>query len=607
MRVSIETAHGLTRKMTIAVPSATFEGQFQEHVKKTAGQVKLHGFRPGKVPVTEVRRRFGPRLRQEVASELLQTSLQEAVQERELALASRPDVEITKLEAGADFEFTATFEVLPEFEIADLQALKIRQPVAEVSDTDVDAMIQTLREQRVNWRVVDREAREGDRLTIDYSLTIGGEVVVEEEDKSLIAGSADVLPELDQAVHGMTAGDTRVFPATLSGGAAPNDDDQGNSRDGLDPYGDDDATAATAEADPEPASETDETLPADDSASAPSTSRQAVGKVTVQAVEESSLPDLDDEFFDRFGVADEEEGEGREQRFRADVRDRMAVELGNALREAQRREALAELGRSHRFDLPQAMVDAEVAREKSRLERMLNDVPDELPPVFVAMAEQRVRVRLAVNKIVTTERMAADDQRVLDRIAEISSAYEESARVRNAIYADEEQLATIEAAVLEEQVVEHILARARVEEVPTSYVDVMSGRALPEEPEPLGPSEEPSAGERGGSAPRMEEPSAGEREGSPPRMEEPSAGEREGSAPRMEEPSAGEREGSAPRRKDDAELEDGPGLGGDHEAAGDDQTEGGKPGVEDEPRATDERASPTGLGGRLRRMFGRRK
>ena len=259
--------------------------------------------------------------------------------------------------------------------------------------------------------------------------------------------------------------------------------------------------------------------------------------MTVQAVEEPSLPDLDDEFFDQFEIPDEEEGEGRDKRFRADVRDRMAVELGNALREAQRREALAVLGRSHRFDLPQAMVDAEVAQERSRLARMLNDVPDELPPVFVAMAEQRVRVQLAVNKIVTSERMTADDQRVRDRIEEISSAYEESARVRNAIYADEEQLATIEAAVLEEQVVEHILARAQVDEVPTSYADVMNGRALPEEPE------EPASD------------------------------------------------------TEDEDSQETQGRVGDYEESTGDDTLG----------TDDEQALPAGIGGRFRRMFGKRK
>ena len=560
MRVSIETAQGLTRKMTVAVPSATFEGRFAEHVKRTAGQVKLPGFRPGKVPITEVRRRFGPRLRKEVASELLQTSLREAVRKQDLALASRADIEIVKLEDGADFEFTATFEVLPEFEIADLHELRIRQPVAEVSEADVDAMVQTLREQRVHWNAVDREAREGDRLTVDYSLSVDGEVVTEGEGRPLVVGSSGLLPELDQAVRGMTAGETRAFPATLP--AAPTDHDHGDHDDhdhGDDPdqgQGDDpdqgDHDLAPAEADPE----TDTPVATGDAASTLATTRQAVGTVTVQAVEESSLPDLDDEFFDQFGIPDDEagdeagdeEGAGRDKRFRTDVRDRMAVELRNALREAQRREALAVLGRSHRFDLPQAMVDAEVAQEKSRLARMLNDVPDELPPVFVAMAEQRVRVQLAVNKIVTSERMTADDQRVRDRIEEISSAYEESARVRNAIYADEEQLATIEAAVLEEQVVEHILARAQVAEVPTSYADVMNGRALPEEPEePVSEPEEPASD------------------------------------------------------TEDVDSQETQGQVDDHDQAGEEPT------GDDATGTDEEQVLPAGIGGRLRRLFGRRK
>ena len=566
MRVSIETAQGLTRKMTIAVPSATFEGQFAQHVRKAATQVKLPGFRPGKVPISEVRRRFGPRLREEVASELLQTSLQEAVQEQDFALASRADVEIVKLEAGADFEFTATFEVLPEFEVADLDQLKVRRPVAEVSEPDVDAMVQTLREQRVQWDAMDREAREGDRLTVDYSLTVEGDVVTEGTGRSLIVGSAGLLPELDQAVRGMTAGETRAFPATLP--AESVDDDRAEDQDHDDaPDRDDVLSEVDADTRGEPVPETDAESAA--SVTASPTSRQAIGKVTVQAVEEPSLPELDDEFFEQFGIPGEEDGEPREQRFRADVRERMAVELGNALREAQRREALAVLGRSHSFDLPLALVEAEVAQEKSRLERMLNDVPDELPPVFVAMAEQRVRVQLAVSKIVTSERMTADDQRVRDRIEEISSAYEESAQVRSAIYADEDQLAAIEAAALEEQVVDHILARAQVEEVPTSYADVMNGRALPEEP---------SAGEREGPAPRKEEPSAGEREGPAPGGEEPDP-------PSPDAAGALSSAGELTDTVADEEPEPG-------EAAG----------LDDGSRDAE-----AGIGGRLRRMFGKRK
>ena len=449
MRVSIETADGLTRKMTIAVPSATFEGEFADLVSKRATEVKLPGFRPGKVPASEVRRRFGPQLRQEVASELLKTSLEDAVREQDISLASPADVQIVNLDAGEDFEFTATFEVMPEFELADLSGLTVRQPVADVSDADVDAMVETLRQQRVTWHAVAREAREGDRLTVDYSLSVAGERVTDGEGRTLIVGSPGLLPELDQAVRGMSAGEDRAFPATLP----PAPDAAGDDASGNDP----DDEHASAEAAP----------------------RQAIGQVTVQIVEESRLPEVDDGLFDQFGIPEAAEGGDRGERFRDDVRERMTVELNNALRQARRQEALAVLGRSHGFDLPQAMVDAQVAQEQARLRQMLRDVPDELPTVFVDMAEQRVRVQLAINKIVSTEGITVDDQRVRDRINEVASAYEESAQVRSAIYADENQLAAIEAAVLEEQVVDHILQCAQVREVSTTYTDAMNGQALP--------------------------------------------------------------------------------------------------------------------------------
>lgn len=479
MRVSIDTAEGLTRKMTIAVPSRTFEDEFAERVRKTASQVKLPGFRPGRVPISEVRRRFGTQLRQEVASELLETSLSKAVREQELAMASRANVEIVTLEAGADFEFTATFEVLPEFELADLGTLRVRQPVAEVGDADVDAMVQTLREQRVSWHATDRPARETDRVLIDYTLKVDGAVVTEGEGKFLIVGSDGVLPELDAAVRGMSVDETRAFPATLPAQSAATDHDHDHDHDDHDhDHHDHHADTGDPDADRDPPS----SEPSASDTVGPTT-RQAIGEVTVRGVEEPSLPDLDDDLYDQLGIVAAED-EDRAAKFREDVRARMAMELGNALREAQRREVLTVLAQSHDFELPQAMVNAEVAEEKVRLARMLDNVPEELPPLFVDLAKQRVRVNLAVNKIVTSEAMEPDDQRIQDRIDEIASAYEQSAQVRSAIYADEQQLGAIEAAVLQEQVVDHMLAHADVEQVSTTYQDVMNGRALPDVPVP---------------------------------------------------------------------------------------------------------------------------
>ena len=516
MRVSIETVDGLTRKMTIAVPSATLESEVAEQVKEAAGNVKLPGFRPGKVPLSEVRRRFEPQLRQQVATGLLESSLKDAVREQDLAMASQASVEILKLEAGNDFEFTATFEVFPEFDLVDFGDLTVRRPVAEISDEDVDAMVENLRQQRVEWNEVEREAGEGDRLKIDYALTVNGEVVTDREGRSLIVGSEGLLPELDGAVRGMTGGETRAFPAVLP--PAPGSDASDHDHDHADhdhadqdqpdhdqdhadhdhdqaDQGDDRAHdepgyAAGAAADP-PQIEDSETSGAaeaeaeeEEKESPPDDSRQAIGTVTVHAVEEASLPELDDAFFDQFNVAAAEEGGSRLDLFRADVRERMQLELDSALREAQRREVLQVLARRHRFELPKAMVEGELAREREQLSQVLGNVPEDVS-FLVPLAEQRVREQLAVNRVVTTLALTPDDDRVRERIDQISSGYEQSAEVRRTIFADENHLASIEASVLQDQAVDRVLGEAQVEDVTAAYADVMQGRALPETPLPV--------------------------------------------------------------------------------------------------------------------------
>ena len=290
--------------------------------------------------------------------------------------------------------------------------------------------------------------------------------------------------------------------------------------------------------------------------------RQALGQVTVHAVEESALPELDDDFYDQFNVAAVEDVDRAEQ-FRADVRERLTVELGNALREAQGREALTVLARSHQFELPKAMLEAEMARQGERLGQMLNEVPDGMAQLVAALAENHVRTQLAVGKLVTAEGLTPDDQRIRDRIDEVASAYEESAQVRSAIYADENQLAAIESKVLEEQVVDHILAHARIEDVPTTYAEALNGQALP--PRTEAEPETPAQVETETDAVPETDAVAEIAEADAPEVEEPVA------APEESVPT------DAPEEPPDDTPED---------------------------KGTEAEAGP-GLGARLRRMFGR--
>ena len=162
MQISIETTSGLERRLTISVPSETFEAQITERLGEAQGRVRLPGFRPGKVPMKDVRRRYGPAVRAEVAGELMQSTFFEAVQQEDLTPAGQPSLEVVKMDPGLDFEFTATFEVFPVVELADLGKAQIRSLEAEIPDADLDAMVEQLRDQRKQWEPVERPAQDGD-------------------------------------------------------------------------------------------------------------------------------------------------------------------------------------------------------------------------------------------------------------------------------------------------------------------------------------------------------------------------------------------------------------------------------------------------------------
>lgn len=510
MQVSVETTGSLTRKMTVAVPSTEFEGRIADRVRSTAKKVSLPGFRRGRVPLGEVERRFGASLRTEVASELVQSSLEDAVRQEDIPLIGTPSVELVNMDPGADLEFTATFEVLPDVDLVDLATLRVRQPVAEISEADIDEMVESLRRQRTEWNAVERPVAVDDRVVVDYSVRVDGEVQGEpQDDFSFVVGSAQVLAELDTAVVGMSVGETRAIPISIQ-----RDSDESSG------------------------------------------GKEAIGEVALKSVEAPSVPELDEAFFEAFGVVEESEapddelastdaaasGEGGEEndeaamqgddlppsptegalaRFRANVRERMEAELEVAARNETRRQVMASLAAAHRFELPRVLVDEELEQERQRAARLMG-VPFEHPDlgdIVEPRVRERVRTRLVVREIVQREGLQADDERIRARIEEIVAPYEQPDEVRNWIYGDEEQLQRLELGVLEDQLVEHILSQANVESVAASYRDVVTGNSIPELPVEQATS--------GGGSPF--EGADDQREASDP---EATAGEREGKAPR---------------------------------------------------------------------------
>ena len=534
MLVSVETTGGLGRRATVAVPSAQLEAEVATRLKEAAGDLKLPGFRPGKVPMTEVRRRLGPAARNQAARNLAIASFSEAMRDQPFTIATQAQIEIANLNPGADLEFTATFEVLPEVQLAALDSLNVRRPQAVIADADIDFTIEEIRRQRIAWTAVQRPAQEGDRVVVDLVWKRGEDVERAREGVALVLD--DRIAQWKQALIGLAADAKGQLPETVSGQAHSEVAEDAVAAGAAAPLAlgeetpppavvggladDAQASAQPAASEPVASGDENETAPSDDRdadahaaaqeaaqeaaaqgaddqetalaepaaahpqpASEPSAGAlSAMPEFTLRSVEAPVLPAVDDDLFDWFGVAT---GDDRLAKFRAAVRERMEVELQAAVRRATSQEVLAVLVEAHEFELPPTMVRTEVAAELERLAQVITSVvTPEVAASAQRVVERRLRAQLVMREIVSRQAMTPDDRRVGERIDEIASAYEEPAQVRRALYSDEAKTREIEQAVLEEQVIEHVLARAQVAAVDMPYRDLVAGRQLPERPAP---------------------------------------------------------------------------------------------------------------------------
>ena len=431
-KISIETMAGLERRMTIVVPSETFEQQIVDRLKEAQKRVRIDGFRPGRVPLREVHRRFGKSVRQEVAGELMQSSFFEALRNEAMAPAGPPNLEVLKMDPGIDFEFTATFEVIPAVTLASFADVQVTKPVASVTEEDVDRMAENLRQQRRTFEPVVRAATEGDRVKVNFTGRIDGEVFEggTGKDVTFVIGADQMIEAFDQGVRGALPGASVEFDASFP------DDYRAEALRG----------------------------------------KTAHFNVDVVEVAEPRLPELDEAFFRSFGVAD-----GTRESFRSEIRENMQRELDAAIQARIKQQVLDELHRIHDVQMPASMVAAEIAAQKQQMaERMrgytrggaLPDMPDDL---FRAQAERRVKLSLVLNAIIEQHKLTADGTRVRARIEQIAKPYAQPEQVVAWYYSQERELRQIELSVLEDQAVEHVLASAKVTEEPSDYQTVIRG------------------------------------------------------------------------------------------------------------------------------------
>lgn len=440
MQVSSETTSGLERRLSLGVPADQIEQAVAERLAKAARTVRLNGFRPGKVPLKVVQQRFGGSVRQEVVGEALSKTFHDAVTREGLRPAGPPRIDLVRDEPGVDLEYTAIFEVYPEIQLSDLTTLVVSRPIATVSDSDLEGMIERLREQRAQWHEVERAAAIGDRASLDYAGTREGAPVEGSAatGAELLLGSGRMIPGFEDAVVGMKAGDAKTANLTF-----PDD------------YQEESLRGAAVEF-----------------------------ALKLSAVKEKRLPEVDAEFIKQFAIDD-----GDMARFRDEVRRNMERELANALRSKLKTRTLNQLLALHEVDLPQALVAEEIRSVRRQMVSQFGGgasfdesmLPDEL---FADQAKRRVKLGLIVAEIIKTTGIQADPAKVRERITEIATGYEEPEQVMQYYLSNQEALYAIQGAVMEDQVVDHLVGLAQVTDEALNYQDALRPDPAADEAEP---------------------------------------------------------------------------------------------------------------------------
>jgi trigger factor len=430
MQVSVETMSGLQRRMTITVPADRVDSEVNQRISKAARSVRMDGFRPGKVPLAVVKKRFGASIRQEALGDLIRECFYEAVTQEKLSPAGFPTIESVKDEGNTDIAFVASFEIYPEVKLGSFADIKVERPVGEVSEADVDKMIDTLRRQRATWTETAEPAKDGDRLDIDFDGVADGVAFEGGSSKgfSLVLGSNRMIPGFESGLVGVRVGDERTLKVTF-----PEDYQAENLK-----------------------------------------GKAAEFKVKVNKVEAPVLPELDEVFIKSIGLQ-----EGTVDKFRADVRKNMDREFRQAVKNKVKGQVLDGLVSIHTLDIPKALVNNEISRLRQNMLKQFggnakNVSPDMLPDeLFSEQARRSVALGLLIGEVIKAGELKVDTARVRALIEEVAESYENPSEVVNWYYGNKEQLQQVEAVVLEDQVVDHILAGARVSDMPATYEEVL--------------------------------------------------------------------------------------------------------------------------------------
>ncbi len=427
MQVSVETTSNLGRKLSIVVPAEQIEEKVKVRLNELTKQVKLDGFRPGKVPASVVKQRFGANARQEVIGQVLQQTLFEALEKEQLNPAGLPEIDSIKSEAGQPLEYSAIFEIYPSIELKDLAGVTAEKISAEVTSADIEEMLESVRKQRAQWEPVERACEMGDKITIDFEGFKDGEAFEggKAEGHQLELGSNAFIPGFEEGLVGHKAGDEVKLNLTFP-----------------------------------------EDYQAEDLAG-----QKVLFEVKVKEVNTAKLPELNEDFIKSMGIES-----GELETFKKQISEHMQRELEQTVQNRQKENLFEQLLKKHEFEIPKALVDNEI---KNMLQRyMPNHEPekaqiDNVPEQIRKDCEKRVAIGLLVAEIIRQKEIKVDHDKVKAFVEKQAQSYENPEQMVSWYYADRKRLQGVESIVLEQQVFDKICEEAKVEEKSLSYNQVM--------------------------------------------------------------------------------------------------------------------------------------
>ena len=428
MQVSVESIGKLERRMQVQVPAERVSQEIAARLKNISRTARLNGFRPGKAPLKVIRQQFGSQIHREVIGELLQSSYAEAVTQKQLTPAGSPRIEPQSIDEGQDLKYTATFEVFPEVVLQPMESLEVDRVTADVTESDIDAMIERLRKQQMKYSAVNRGAANGDKVTVDFEGAIDGVSFAggKGENIAIVLGEGRMLPELEQGLIGATPGEKRDVTVSFP----------------------------------------------PDYRAAELAGKTASFATEIKTVEEPVLPEIDEEFCKAFGVT-----EGGLDKLREDVAANMRRELEQALRNRNKAAVMEKLYAANPTEVPNVLIEGQIRdMQVEAMRRAGTKDAAQAPPrePFIEPARRRVALGLLLNDVIRKENLVVDRARVNERLDEMVSAYGDAGAMKRAYMQNAEAMRQVESLALEDQAVDWILEHAKVHEVKSSFKQLMN-------------------------------------------------------------------------------------------------------------------------------------